>query len=163
MSLNFRTGFFAYHIRKHLEMDPTEIRKNYMKSWFFIDLLATFPFDIFFSLVVGGGQSENLSGELLRKCLRLWLSVIFTFRDYKVPENGPSSEGPSPVENFETWSICPIPTPVGRSPQHELRFCREFDEISHVDLYPYNGRPLECVCSVPYSVCAYRGQRSEKY
>ena len=77
MSLNFRTGFFAFHIRKHLEMDPTEIRKNYIKSWFFIDLLATFPFDIFFSLVVGGGQSENLSGDLLRKYL--------TYRRVAVP------------------------------------------------------------------------------
>ena len=48
-------------------MDPTEIRKNYVKSWFLIDLLATFPFDIFFSLVVGGGQTENLSDNMLRK------------------------------------------------------------------------------------------------
>ena len=41
-------------------MDPTEIRKNYMRSWFVIDLIATFPFDIFFSLIVSEDQSDKL-------------------------------------------------------------------------------------------------------
>ena len=61
MMLNFRTGIFTYSIRKVLEMDPTEIRKNYVKSWFLIDLVATFPFDIFFSLIVSEDQSDKLA------------------------------------------------------------------------------------------------------
>ena len=59
MMLNFRTGIFTYSIRKVLEMDPTEIRKNYVKSWFLIDLLATFPFDVFVALTIDPGQSES--------------------------------------------------------------------------------------------------------
>ena len=59
MMLNFRTGIFTYSIRKVLEMDPTEIRKNYVKSWFLIDLLATFPFDVFIGLIIDPSESEN--------------------------------------------------------------------------------------------------------
>ena len=58
MMLNFRTGIFTYHIRKVLEMDPTEIRKNYIKSWFFIDLIATFPFDVAISFFFKGSDAN---------------------------------------------------------------------------------------------------------
>ena len=65
MMLNFRTGIFTYHIRKVLEMDPTEIRKNYIRSWFFIDLIATFPFDVFILFIVDDDSSNNLVGKSL--------------------------------------------------------------------------------------------------
>lgn len=62
MMLNFRTGVFRYHIRKVLEMDPTEIRRLYIKGWFFIDLIATFPFDVFFDLILlGSTEAEDSS------------------------------------------------------------------------------------------------------
>ena len=65
MMLNFRTGIFTYSIRKVLEMDPTEIRKNYVKSWFLLDLLATFPFDVFVALTIDPNQSESFVSKLL--------------------------------------------------------------------------------------------------
>jgi len=59
MMLNFRTGIFTYHIRKVLEMDPTEIRKNYIRSWFFIDLIATFPFDVSINMVFVASDARS--------------------------------------------------------------------------------------------------------
>ena len=59
MMLNFRTGIFTYHIRKVLEMDPTEIRKNYIKSWFFIDLIATFPFDVLMGMIFVASDTRS--------------------------------------------------------------------------------------------------------
>ena len=49
-------------------MDPTEIRRLYIKGWFFIDLIATFPFDVFFDLILLGSTEvrsaqENLEGR----------------------------------------------------------------------------------------------------
>ena len=49
-------------------MDPTEIRRLYIKGWFFIDLIATFPFDVFFDLILLGSTEvrsaqENLQGR----------------------------------------------------------------------------------------------------
>ena len=65
MMLNFRTGIFTYHIRKVLEMDPTEIRKNYIRSWFFIDLIATFPFDVSINMVfvASDARSDHIIGK----------------------------------------------------------------------------------------------------
>ena len=65
MMLNFRTGVFRYHIRKVLEMDPTEIRRLYIKGWFFIDLIATFPFDVFFDLILLGSTEVRSAQESL--------------------------------------------------------------------------------------------------
>ena len=68
MMLNFRTGVFRYHIRKVLEMDPTEIRRLYIKGWFFIDLIATFPFDVFFDLILLGSTEVRSAQESIEWC-----------------------------------------------------------------------------------------------
>ena len=68
MMLNFRTGVFRYHIRKVLEMDPTEIRRLYIKGWFFIDLIATFPFDVFFDLILLGSTEVRSALESIEWC-----------------------------------------------------------------------------------------------
>ena len=80
MMLNFRTGVFRYHIRKVLEMDPTEIRRLYIKGWFFIDLIATFPFDVFFDLILLGSTEvrERFPGSILAdKIIHQKLSISF--------------------------------------------------------------------------------------
>ena len=68
MMLNFRTGVFRYHIRKVLELDPTEIRRLYIKGWFFIDLIATFPFDVFFDLILLGSTEVRSAQESIEWC-----------------------------------------------------------------------------------------------
>lgn len=40
--LNFNTGFY---FRGHLVLDRTKIATNYIKKWFWLDLIATFPYD----------------------------------------------------------------------------------------------------------------------
>ena len=78
--LNFRTGIFQYHIRfqycllstmvhsmthlrKVLEMDPTEIRRSYIRGWFFIDLIATFPFDVMITLILPNDSGIDIARE----------------------------------------------------------------------------------------------------
>ena len=39
--VNFNTGFYK---KGYLVMKRKEIIKNYMKTWFFMDLLASFPY-----------------------------------------------------------------------------------------------------------------------
>ena len=39
--VNFNTGFYK---KGYLVMKRKEIIKNYMKTWFFLDLLASFPY-----------------------------------------------------------------------------------------------------------------------
>merc|ERR1712070_342064 len=41
--LNFRTGFFTPH--GDLIMDEKEVAKNYLTSWFFLDVISCVPFD----------------------------------------------------------------------------------------------------------------------
>lgn len=45
--LNFRTGFVH---NGHLVMDPKEIAKHYFEFWFWIDIIATIPFELFGTL-----------------------------------------------------------------------------------------------------------------
>lgn len=39
--VNFNTGFYK---KGYLVMKRKEIIKNYVKTWFFLDLLASFPY-----------------------------------------------------------------------------------------------------------------------
>ena len=47
----FNTGFYK---KGYLEMKRKEIIKNYLKTWFFLDLLASFPY----SYVINSSETE---------------------------------------------------------------------------------------------------------
>ncbi|GBG29481.1 Cyclic nucleotide-gated olfactory channel [Hondaea fermentalgiana] len=62
--LNFRTGFI--HAGVH-EKNPRKIAEHYLESWFFVDILASIPFELIF-----GSQSKTT-----RKSLKIlkWLKI----------------------------------------------------------------------------------------
>ena len=44
--LNFCTGYIKDSGEGDIVLDPKVIRIHYLKTWFVIDLLSTFPFDL---------------------------------------------------------------------------------------------------------------------
>lgn len=62
--LNFRTGFI--HRGEH-EKNPRKIAAHYLESWFFIDIFASIPFELFF----------GASSKTTRKSLKIlkWLKI----------------------------------------------------------------------------------------
>ena len=60
MVLNFCTGFVHHG---DLVMDRKEIFEHYMQKWFWVDLVANFPFEAAFS---GFSKSERKSVKLLK-------------------------------------------------------------------------------------------------
>lgn len=44
--LNFRTGIVIDGPESEVVLDPKQIRRMYLRTWFIIDLIATFPFDV---------------------------------------------------------------------------------------------------------------------
>ena len=53
---NLRTGVILDGPEGDVILDPTKIRTTYLKGWFAIDFISTFPFDIFFGFRVSGGD-----------------------------------------------------------------------------------------------------------
>eukprot|EP00854_Cymbomonas_tetramitiformis_P007430 gene7430-8847_t len=47
--------------RGHYITDLKVIRNNYFRSWFLIDLMASIPLELLYSLVLGGGPSMDIS------------------------------------------------------------------------------------------------------
>ena len=88
MILQFVTSF--KHTRGsqagRLETDPKIVALNYLKSWFFIDLLASIPIDLILLLATGStsGASLNKLFKLLRgvklmrilRMSRLWQRLL---------------------------------------------------------------------------------------
>ena len=66
MGFSFFTGF--YDIRGDEVMDLKDIRTKYFTKWFWIDLVAVFPFEI---LIVASGKNLNISVFNLFKAPRL--------------------------------------------------------------------------------------------
>ena len=66
MALSFFTGF--YDIRGDEVVDLKEIRKKYMSRWFWIDMVAIFPFEV---LIIASGKNLNVSVFNLFKAPRL--------------------------------------------------------------------------------------------
>jgi hypothetical protein len=66
--LNFRTGYFDE--RNILVMDTKAIALRYIRSWFFIDVLATFPFELL-ALIAGIEAGDNVRLFAVLKCPRL--------------------------------------------------------------------------------------------
>ena len=46
MALNFRTGIIEEGSNNQIIIDAREIRRKYLRGWFILDLISTFPFDI---------------------------------------------------------------------------------------------------------------------
>lgn len=49
---NFRTGIVLDGPDSEVILKPEEIRVLYLKTWFAVDLISTFPFDLIYTLVV---------------------------------------------------------------------------------------------------------------
>jgi len=78
--LNFRTGYVH---GKHVVMDPTKVAKHYLSFWFWIDILACFPFE---QVLADASKSQRKIVKLwkifkLTKLLRMQ-RVIVVMRDY---------------------------------------------------------------------------------
>jgi hypothetical protein len=65
---NFHTGHLDE--QNKLIMDPKMIAKRYIKSWFFLDILATFPFELL-AIIGGIDAAANVQLFALLKCPRL--------------------------------------------------------------------------------------------
>lgn len=50
IALNFRTGIIEENSHNEIIIDARAIRKKYFRGWFFIDLISTFPIDIFVNI-----------------------------------------------------------------------------------------------------------------
>jgi len=91
--LNFRTGILdSDNSRDSVNMNPADIRRQYLSTWFFIDLLATVPFDEIGSKMLD--VARILKILKLLKLLRLGRFVRFLHKweeilsiDYGTGEN----------------------------------------------------------------------------
>ena len=63
--LNFRTALYNHD--GTFEIEPGEIRRRYMRSWFLIDLVASIPFDIFTTNAAGTALSLAKLPRLVRR------------------------------------------------------------------------------------------------
>ena len=65
VALNFRTGIVEDGSHNQIIIDAREIRRRYLRGWFALDLISTFPFDIavsFFSHF-GTQDYDNLTNS----------------------------------------------------------------------------------------------------
>ena len=61
--LNFCTGYWD---DGHLEMDGRKIANHYIRGWFFLDVVATVPFDVILTLGVGYNGRAATSANVAR-------------------------------------------------------------------------------------------------
>jgi len=63
IALNFRTGIIEENSHNEIIIDARAIRKKYFRGWFLIDLISTFPIDIFVNIyqkvLMSGYEDEN--------------------------------------------------------------------------------------------------------
>ena len=74
VALNFRTGVIEEGSNNQIIIDAREIRRRYVRSWFILDLISTFPFDIavsYFHNTFNQGGTGNLTGVGFFRYLRL--------------------------------------------------------------------------------------------
>ena len=70
--LNFRTGFVDKYDQLHIISDPKLIRKRYLRTWFLLDLVSSFPLEAFVPLF--RSDDEDTYTELV-KVLRIFRFV----------------------------------------------------------------------------------------
>ncbi|KAI1301799.1 Potassium/sodium hyperpolarization-activated cyclic nucleotide-gated channel 2 [Halotydeus destructor] len=67
--VNFRTGIMNPDLPEQVILDPKQIRRQYMRSWFFLDLISSIPLDYIF-LIFNQDYSDNFqilhAGRALR-------------------------------------------------------------------------------------------------
>jgi hypothetical protein len=68
--VNFRTTFIHYKTGNEI-IEPIEISKSYLKGRFWVDLLATIPFDTFAEIIIGSKSTSILSIFSLLKLVRV--------------------------------------------------------------------------------------------
>ena len=73
IGVNFRTTFYNSH--HELVIEPRAIALRYLRQWFFLDLIATFPFEVF-----ALGATENLLLFDACKAPRLFRLIRFVKR-----------------------------------------------------------------------------------
>ncbi|XP_055937887.1 potassium/sodium hyperpolarization-activated cyclic nucleotide-gated channel 2-like [Argiope bruennichi] len=56
--VNFRTGIMQQDNSEQVILDPKEIARTYIRTWFFLDLLSSIPFDYIF-LIFNQGYGDN--------------------------------------------------------------------------------------------------------
>jgi hypothetical protein len=66
------TFFTAYEQESVMIVDHMNICKNYLKSWFAIDFMSTFPFDLIIPIVLEGISPGTLRSIKLIRALRLF-------------------------------------------------------------------------------------------
>lgn len=77
MALNFRTGVIEENSHNDIMIDARLIRRKYLRGWFFIDLISTFPFDIavntYRKVLLSGSDEEKFdaSNTIYFRYLRL--------------------------------------------------------------------------------------------
>jgi hyperpolarization activated cyclic nucleotide-gated potassium channel 2 len=69
--LNFRTGTVVGNGRSTVNMNPADIRKEYMRSWFAIDLLATVPFDVLITMWISSDDEVTENVESIAKVISI--------------------------------------------------------------------------------------------
>jgi CRP-like cAMP-binding protein len=79
IGINFRTAFHNEHYE--MVFAKREIAKRYLRTWFLVDLLATFPFEIFF---IGSADSDTLFVLDILKAPRLLRIARFLKRADKL-------------------------------------------------------------------------------
>ena len=65
--LNFRTSFLH---EGHMVRDGWLIAHNYLRGWFFIDLIGSFPLTVVLDLVDGGADGDTTAATRLNRQLR---------------------------------------------------------------------------------------------
>jgi len=70
--LNFRTGFVDQFDKLHIIADPKQIRRRYLKTWFLLDLVSSFPLEAFLAPF---SHSEDETYTELVKVLRIFRFV----------------------------------------------------------------------------------------
>jgi len=72
IAVNFRTGVLQNDYIDEIILQPKQIAKHYVRTWFFVDFLSSIPLDYLFLLVRESGEKYQLArtGRAL-KVLRL--------------------------------------------------------------------------------------------
>ncbi|KAI0984507.1 hypothetical protein GJ496_008305 [Pomphorhynchus laevis] len=81
--INFRTGIIVNNYVDEIILNPKQIAKHYLKGWFLVDLVSSFPIDYIFILLENKGSGYHLArtGRAI-KAIRLFrlLSLLRLLR-----------------------------------------------------------------------------------
>ena len=74
--VNFRTGIMNPDLPEQVILDPKEISRHYLRTWFFLDLLSSIPLDYIF-LIFSDRDLDNDNFQLLQagRALRIFRYV----------------------------------------------------------------------------------------